>query len=492
MNNGLWRSITEFATAVGMRLLWDLNAVDFRTPAGAFDIQANTSALLAYTAAAGLQVANWELGNEPDIYSKHFGINITGTQLVADLRTVQSALAALGLSTAVTGPSLATFAMPLVQDYLVAWEATGGGELAFSAHAYPLGPPTYLAPSPYATPGFTAEHVASCSVGNYLNLTRVSNLVTYLNEFSAVVAAFGNPSTTRLVLEETASNSLGGCIGFSDRFISGFYWMNVLGVVAEASWAQINRQDLAGMSFTTSGSQYTLMGFPGWTNGSGLVTSSSPHADYFTTILWRRLMGRTVLGSVVSSAASANLVAHVWCASPTAPGSGLGAVTVAYINAGNGSATLSLSGAGGMAYATTPRHEFFLTAGSQGYDGLTGYAIHLNGAQERLKANADGSLPASFLSSAGRLVTRSDVLIVPPLSYGFVVLPAAAAPACILQGQPAEAHSAAAHVRRALPWGLAAVVAALLLLYARHRSRPPRDKAEGLSLTSYGAFDHTK
>jgi hypothetical protein len=44
------------------------------------------------------------------------------------------------------------------------------------------------------------------------------------------------------VLEETATSPLGGCIGFSDRFIAGFYFLHALGMVGEAGWHQINRQ----------------------------------------------------------------------------------------------------------------------------------------------------------------------------------------------------------------------------------------------------------
>lgn len=89
----------------------------------------------------------------------------------------------------------------------------------------------------------------------------------------------GDISTTRLVLEETATSPLGGCIGLSDRFIAGFYWLHALGMVGEAGFQQVNRQDLVGYSFTARPSQYALVGQPGWVNGAGLL---QPHPDYFT------------------------------------------------------------------------------------------------------------------------------------------------------------------------------------------------------------------
>ena len=48
----------------------------------------------------------------------------------------------------------------------------------------------------------------------------------------------GAPATTRLVLEETASADDGGCVGFSDRFISGFSFLHTVGIVGEAGWQQ--------------------------------------------------------------------------------------------------------------------------------------------------------------------------------------------------------------------------------------------------------------
>ena len=270
-------------------------------------------------------------------------------------------------------------------------------------------------------------------MANYLNLTRVNNIASYLGEFTAAVQQYGDPASTRMVLEETASNSLGGCVGYSDRFISGFYWLNVLCLVAESGFQQINRQDLAGMSFTASGSQYTLFGPPGWINGTGLVDGKSPHPDYYTSLLFRRLMGSTVLSSSVTGTGS--FAAHAWCAASTAPGAGPGSVTVAYLNAIDTPSSFQVVGADGAAYALSPRSEFILTG-----DSVTDSVIYLNAGSavtkaersaSRLRVNNDGTLPDSIAMPSGRLVTDGATqLQVPPLSYGFIVLPAANAPAC--------------------------------------------------------------
>lgn len=82
---------------------------------------------------------------------------------------------------------------------------SGGGPLSLTAHAYPLGEPTY---TPY--PGFVGW---ACSEANFLNLTRVSQVATYLGQFSQTVQEYGDPSQTRMVLEETASNSMVRVVG---------------------------------------------------------------------------------------------------------------------------------------------------------------------------------------------------------------------------------------------------------------------------------------
>jgi len=432
LTDSSWRSITGFAKATGTQLLWDVNAVDFRTPNGAWS-PANVSSLFAYTAANDLQVAAWELGNEPDLWVKHFNLSVSESQQVSDLRTLQAVLSAFKLSTAVFGPSLATFNATTVQQYIQAWMATGGGQLGFTAHAYPLGPPIYPNGSQY-TPWSIGGN-PSCSVNNYFNRTRVNNLAWYLGNFSAVIAQYGDPASTRMVLEETASNSLGGCVGYSDRFISGFYFMNVLGIVAESGWQQINRQDLCGMSFTSGGSQYTLFGPPGWTNGTGLVP---PHPDYFTAILWRKLMGRTVMNNTLSGDTQALFTSHVWCSAETAPGVGRGMVTLAYTNAYNTSVAVTVSSTtSGAPYTATPRSEFFMTGQS-----LTGYPVYLN--NRMMRVDRDGKLPPELMAPRGRLVTDAkQPLVVPAQSYGFVVFHAADVGVCIasVDGASSNTHA---------------------------------------------------
>jgi len=476
LSDASWAALCGFASTSGMELLFDLNAVDFRTAGGAWDAGANATALLAQTVAANLRVAAWELGNEPDLWSDHFGLSVPGQQLGQDLAALQQLTGKYGLSQRVFGPSFATWNESLTQAYLQGWVGAGGGELGFTVHAYPLGEPTYeLNNSAGLMP--QSPHNPSCTVANYLNLSRVSDVAAYLANFSAAVAAYGNASATRLVLEETASSSMGGCVGFSDRFISGFYWLNLLGTVGEAGFQQVNRQDLAGLSFTDGGSQYTLFGPPGWTNGSaGLVSADSPHPDYWTSLLWKKLMGTAVLNSTAAlggTATNGTFVAHVWCtAAGVDPPPGLegasGSVTLAFANTAGYSLTVAgIGGAGGGVYPLSPRREYFLTSSSQGpremQAALSNYSIYLNNVL--LAANGDGSLPGEVKYPRGRLQMQDKPLELPPYSYGFVVLGQAGAPACTAAAAAAAAAAAPRPLLAAVPgaWAVPAAASALMV-----------------------------
>ena len=374
-----------------------------------------------------------------------------------------------------SGPSLATFNPSIVQSFLQGWAAAGGGNISLTAHAYPLGPAS--------TPA------ASCTAANFLNVSRVTAMGTWLSNWVSAVAAYGSPSETRLVLEETGSNSMGGCPGFSDRFISGFYWMHTMGLVADAGFQQVNRQDLTGWAVgQPTGSNNNLFGPPDWVEGNqtdnedNLSSNGSPHADYFTTLLWQRLMGTGVLSSAVApsqAASGSSLAVHAWCAAPSASDKA-GAITVrcrhpvcmrmiaclhaafpcpvrggtwpshapvqqvAYVNAGPIAVPLKLQSTGGSVIPMAPRTEYVLTSASSSVStasgngtNLTTIALYLNG-NGPIGVHGDGSLNSPFSSAArssrpmGVEVTygKNGPILLPPYSYGFHVLHSAGVSIC--------------------------------------------------------------
>ncbi len=216
----------------------------------------------------------------------------------------------------------------------------------------------------------------------------------------------------------------------------------------------MTRQDLAGWSFTSGVSHYTLAGPPGadacartyqahvllfasltcaltlyptlsasaagWDNSAddGLP---APHPDWFTAVLWRQLVGSRVLSSTLSTnPASVNntLAVHAWCAATSA--GPVGSVVLLFINVAPAPVALSLSGA----LSPSPRVEFILSAPS---GNMTADAVLLN--DTPLGVDGTGRLAAQPIP--GKTVPAGGAgLSLPSQSYGFVVLQAAAASAC--------------------------------------------------------------
>ena len=162
-------------------------------------------------------------------------------------------------------------------------------------------------------------------------------------------------------------------------------------------------------------------------------TALQPNSDYWIALLFKRLVGRNVLKASVAPAANytASFSAYSFC-SRQHPGG----VVLSFVNTGS-VATVSVSITAGK------REEFHLTAGGRSQlpclppprgtcnsqcEALTSTSIALNGVN--LTANAHTLRPMPSLT--GRVVASSTPMTVAPCSYGFVVLPDAAAPACKL------------------------------------------------------------
>ena len=113
-------------------------------------------------------------------------------------------------------------------------------------------------------------------------------MADYMNDYISLSArvAPGLP----LYLEEFATQAGGGCDGLSNRFVSGFWFLHTLGLAAERGIARVTRQDFVGWSFASGVSHYPLAGPPGWVS-SAANGPPTPHPDYFSTVLFRQLVG---------------------------------------------------------------------------------------------------------------------------------------------------------------------------------------------------------
>lgn len=423
--------ISDFIGATGMQLLWDFDGERFRTASGAWDPTGNATALLAYldTKHSGKVKYAFSVGNEPDLWQTKY----PATTMASDAVTLKNVLQHYNVGKEVFGPSYARIDPTATADFLRV--AAAGGVTGYTVHNCKRGVeadcvrfPSACAPcdaraliEPPHPPDPYGGH--DCDVTKYLNKSKVtSDLSSKLAMVSATAATTPNGTEMLLVLEETAGSSGGGCDNVTDRFVAGFTWLLTLNTVAEAGFHRVHRQDIVGWSFAFGKSNYMLVGPPGWTNGSTLLT---PHPDFYTTILFKQLIGRQVLHTSASGEARVlqNVSATAWCSGPKAP-YGAGSVVLVWLNLSPSDVTFTLP----ASLATLPSTRFTLTGSASGTDfaALQSDDIFLNGV--RMTVNDAGALPVYPIPGAS---TRAAApLVAGAYSYGFVAFEGAAFAAC--------------------------------------------------------------
>ena len=182
-------------------------------------------------------------------------------------------------------------------------------------------------------------------------------------------------------LEESGNAQCGGEPGLSDRFIAGFWWLDLLGSLARRGQQVATRQNL-------SGADYSLI----------RDADLNPNPDYWNSLLWKRLMGEIVY-DIELSELRPNLRVFAHSAKDSAPGS----IAILAMNISRQDSLL-------LDFSLSPLKVYLCTAND-----LSGREILLNG--RVLAARPDGSVP----DFEPELVTNGLVRL-PPVSYAFVVL----------------------------------------------------------------------
>jgi heparanase 1 len=207
---------------------------------------------------------------------------------------------------------------------------------------------------------------------------------------------------------ETAAAWDSGQAGVCDSFLSGFWYINQLGMLASTGHKAMCRQAFVGGNY-------------------GLLDQSQdfkPNPDYYTGLLFHRLMGSAYLDCPQLEPAEADLIAELRSYAACTAGTVNGSVTVAYSNQfENDTVNLTLVVdrlSVGPDDAGSVAQVYVLTA-----DTLLARDIRLNG--ELLAMVDETTLP----SLEPATVSMSETLLLPPLSYGFLVFPDAQATACM-------------------------------------------------------------
>jgi heparanase len=393
IGNAMLNAVFDFIIATDMNLLWDVNGASFRDGTGPWNANGNATAMLSYLDSkyAGSIDFAYSVGNEPDLWKPpHNGVS--SVTLGKDALAMKAALAPLNIGKDVYGSSWAGINSDDAQGFLPTVVA-GGGITGLTVHNYPYGG-------------------RDCVVSNYLDKSKItSDMAKKLEAVAAVKASTPGAESILLVLEETAGSSGGGCDNVTDRFVAGFCWLNTLITVGRSGFDRVHRQDIAGWSFAFGESHYQLVGPPGWVVGSQLLT---PHPDYWTTLLWRQLVGYSVLNTNVTGGNQALLDSvdlSLWCAAPNTSPYGSKTVILAFtVMSTDTDISITLPDI----LQTSEMTQYFLTAPN---DDLQSDDIQLNG--QTLTLGEGGKL-LSYPIMGKTISAGQQSILLSKLSYGFI------------------------------------------------------------------------
>ena len=384
-----WDALAGFASDAGLDLMFTLNAGPGPRAGGSAWHPDNAETLLRHARSRGQRVAVWELGNEVNGYWFIHGLDqqVSGAQYAADVARARQLVERWSPESRLAGPG--SLFWPIVgeplrpmfgmlEEFLEQSARSDAPVDIISWHFYPQ----QSRRCPVATRRASPEQLLEPA--HLDELGRWADELLQLRDRHAPAA--------EVWLGETGNAQCGGEPGVSDRFVGSLWWLDELGLAARRGQAVVVRQTLAGSDY-------------------GLLDDATlePRPDYFASLLWKRLMGPTVLDVRAAGDPFLRLYAHC-AADPAAPGS----VSLLAINVHpRRSASFRLPG------ATSAATAYRLSAPS-----LDSRQIELEG--RRLEAPG-GALP----ELRGTAIEIEDGRIaLPPASAAFYVLDGDAAAAC--------------------------------------------------------------
>jgi len=356
-----WKGVIDFTNAVDGRIVTNMP-----TSAGTRDSQGNwtpelSEKWIAFTKSAGGSIAAAEYMNEPTFPGASGQKGYDGKRFAADVKTWKAMMKRVSPETILLGPGgvgegtvIGKLAGPNMLPTERLLEQTGDAWDVFSYHAYPTASRRCTAGTPFQanpTQGMTDE---------YLKRTNTAY------DFYAALRDKYMPGKP-IWLNETAQAACGGDL-YAQTFADTFRYLYQLGTLAQAGVQTV-------MHNTLAASDYGLLD----------EATYQPRADYWAAILWRRLMGTTVLDAGTVSQKDAYLFAQCTRNHP-------GAATVLAINAGDSPLKISL-----------PAGEAFTLSAA----GTDSRIVMLNG--KILAVAANGDLPPM----TGEKMRPTEIVVAP-------------------------------------------------------------------------------
>ena len=406
-----WKTISDFANQSGHKLMF-----------GLVPETDQATALITHSAKAGLPVFAYTFGNEQD--------SDTVTQGYPVLRKLLSdpSIFPAGTAPKLAGPDVALQRHAAIDDALSGGDSSVVKKLDF-VESFGASIGKTLDVVSWHTYDFETRDIGMID-HTTLSLHPETARLWSTKYLDFALRLAGNMTAIRdrvapqadVWLSESDSICHQGVMGVTNAYLNSIWLVNRLGIMANANVTVMARQSLVGYN-------YSLLG--NWP-----VEPIKPNPDYWTTILFRRLFGDTVLATtaVVSSpgppptnatGGGDRARAFAFCAS-AADGHAKGAIAIALVNFDpDASATFTFD-----KEALGAHREYLLAPGADPVVASVAWSSRemlLNG--ELLKLGADGALPAE-VTGDGKGGEGSVVL--EPLRVGFAVFPDAGVADCLV------------------------------------------------------------
>ncbi|XP_019452967.1 PREDICTED: heparanase-like protein 3 [Lupinus angustifolius] len=377
-----WDELNSFFKKAGAKIIFGLNALAGKSFQSSFAVgpwnYTNAESFIRYTVEKNYIIHGWELGNE--LSGKGIGKSISADQYASDVvalqNIIQNVYRGVEPKPLVIAPG-GFFDANWFKEFVT---KAGKSVDVVTHHIYNLGPGV-------------DEHLTE----KILDPSYLDGVASTFNSLRNILRTSATSATAWVGEGGGAYNS--GHHLVSDAFVYSFWYLDQLGMSAIYDTRTYCRQTLIGGNY-------------------GLLDTSTfmPNPDYYSALLWHRLMGRRVLAT--SFIGTKKIRAYAHCAKQSQ------GITVLLLNLGN---QTTVQAKLAITFVKLPydrkklREEYHLTAQSENIHSQT---MLLNG--NILSVNKDGDIPPL----KPLYVDPSKPILVGPLSIVFAHIPNAIIPAC--------------------------------------------------------------
>ncbi|XP_028111620.1 heparanase-like protein 3 isoform X1 [Camellia sinensis] len=272
-----WDELNSFFNKSGAQVVFGLNALTGRTiqpggsAVGAWD-STNAESLMRYTVKKGYTIHGWELGNE--LSGNGVGVRVAADQYASDTislqKLVQDIYKGIESKPLILAPA-GTFDPKWFSAFL---DKTTKSLDVITHHIYNLGPGK-------------DEHLVE-------KILNSSYLDGEANTFRGLQSTLKNSATSAIAwVGESGGAYNSGRNLVTNAFVFSFWYLDILGMASTYDTKTYCRQTLIG-------GNYGLLN----------TTTFVPNPDYYSALLWNRLMGRNVLSTSFSGTKKIRAYAH--------------------------------------------------------------------------------------------------------------------------------------------------------------------------------------